>query len=204
MSAVDFVDNTNRSDVHRRLLSNKGFDDRALQVYRQAASLAPLQPEPYMLGLRAARETKDTEGLKWASLGILSQAWPKEQASVWQKGMGVATEVLEKLRSEKRTKGSRRFRGGAERSRSTRLRGPLSNGPAKARSISWSRSPVERYVPCATREARAAAYCWANGRRQTGRDNLAVTARSMFVPRDSTAPTRCWCGAFGQTSRQAR
>ena len=43
-----------------------------------------------MLGLRAARALDDLDGLKWASLGILSQAWPKEQADVWQAGVGVA------------------------------------------------------------------------------------------------------------------
>jgi hypothetical protein len=42
--------------------------------------------------------------LKWTSLGILSQSWPKEQADIWQAGMGVSREVLEKLRAEKRTK----------------------------------------------------------------------------------------------------
>jgi len=104
MSAVDFVDNSIDLMYIGAYLSHMGFDDRALQVYRQAASLSPLQPEPYMLGLRAARATNNIEGLKWASLGILSQAWPKEQISVWQAGMGVSKEVLDKLRSEKRTK----------------------------------------------------------------------------------------------------
>jgi von Willebrand factor type A domain len=104
MSAVDFVDNATDLMYIGAYLSRMGLDNRALQVYRQAASLAPLQPEPYMLGLRAARAANDLEGLKWASLGILSQAWPKEQASVWQAGLGVSKEVLDKLRSEKRTK----------------------------------------------------------------------------------------------------
>ena len=104
MSAVDFVDNPTDLMYIGAYLSQMGLDERALQVYRQAASLAPLRPEPYMLGLRAARATNNLEGLKWASLGILSQAWPKEQADVWQAGMGVAKEVLDKLRSEKRTK----------------------------------------------------------------------------------------------------
>ena len=57
-----------------------------------------------MLGLKAARELNDLDGLSWASLGILSQAWPKDQADVWQAGVGVAKEVLERLKTEKRTK----------------------------------------------------------------------------------------------------
>ena len=55
MSAVDFVDNTTDLMYVGAYLSKMGLDDRALQVYRQAASLDPLRPEPYMLGLQAAR-----------------------------------------------------------------------------------------------------------------------------------------------------
>jgi tetratricopeptide (TPR) repeat protein len=104
MSAVDFVDNPSDLMFIGAYLSQMGLNDRALQIYRQAASISPLRPEPYMLGLRAARATDNLEGLKWASLGILSQAWPKEQTNVWQAGVGVANEVLDKLRAEKRTK----------------------------------------------------------------------------------------------------
>ena len=109
MSAVDFVDNTTDLMYIGAYLSQMDLNERALQVYRQAASLDPLRPEPYMLGLRAARATNNLEGLKWASLGILGQAWPKEQANVWQAGLGVAKEVLDKLRAEKRTKEADHF-----------------------------------------------------------------------------------------------
>jgi len=80
-----------------------------LQVYRLAADRARLRPEPYTLGLRAARATDNLEGLKWASLGILGQAWTKEQAGVWQAGLGVANEVLERLRAEKRVQEASEF-----------------------------------------------------------------------------------------------
>ncbi len=104
MSAVDFVDNTNDLMFIGAYLVHLGLDERALQVYRQAASIEPLRPEPYMLGLKAARKLNDLESLKWVSLGILSQAWPKDQADVWSAGVGVAKEVLDKLKAEKRTK----------------------------------------------------------------------------------------------------
>ncbi len=109
MSAVDFVDNTADLMYIGAYLSQLGLDRRALQVYRQAAALDPIRPEPYMLGLRAARAIDDLDGLKWASLGILGQAWPKEQANVWQAGLGVANEVLDRLRAEKRTKEADQF-----------------------------------------------------------------------------------------------
>jgi hypothetical protein len=110
MSAVDFVDNTADLMYIGAYLTQMGLNERALQVYRQAAEWEPLQPEPYMLGLRAARTLDDLEGLKWASLGILGQAWPKQQADVWQAGLGVAREVLDRLRAAKRGKEAEAFR----------------------------------------------------------------------------------------------
>lgn len=109
MSAVDFVDNTADLMYIGAYLSRLGLHERALQIYRQAAAIDPIRPEPYMLGLQAARAANDLEGLKWASLGILSQAWPKEQANVWQAGLGVSREVLDKLRAEKRDKEADEF-----------------------------------------------------------------------------------------------
>ncbi|MEN6406215.1 MAG: hypothetical protein ABFC77_07080, partial [Thermoguttaceae bacterium] len=69
----------------------------------------PTRSEPYMLGLRAARTLDDLEGLKWASLGIAGQAWPKEQNDVWQAGIGVAREVVERLRKAGRTEEADKF-----------------------------------------------------------------------------------------------
>ncbi len=110
MSAVDFVDNTADLMYIGAYLAQIGLNQRALQVYRQAAAIDPVRPEPYMLGLRAARALDDLNGLKWASLGILGQAWPKEQAHVWQAGVGVANEVLARLKSENRTKEADAFK----------------------------------------------------------------------------------------------
>jgi hypothetical protein len=87
-----------------------GYNERALEVCRQVSVIAPLMPEPYMLGLKAARKTNNLDGLQWASLGILGQSWPQEQVSVWQAGVGVAEEVLAKLKAEKRTQEADAFR----------------------------------------------------------------------------------------------
>jgi tetratricopeptide (TPR) repeat protein len=103
MSAVDFVESTADLMYIGAYLAHIGLNERALQVYRQAAAIDPIRPEPYMLGLRTARALNSVDGLKWASLGILSQAWPKQQSDVWQAGLGVAREVLDTLRAEKKT-----------------------------------------------------------------------------------------------------
>ena len=110
MSAVDFADTTTDLMYVGKYLARLGLNARALQVYRQAAALEPLRPEPYLLGLQAARDVGDLEGLKWVSVGILSQAWPKEQTDIWRAGVGVAEEVLARLRAEKGTKEVAAFR----------------------------------------------------------------------------------------------
>ena len=115
MSAVDFIDNPADLMYIGTYLAQLGLNQRALQVYRQAAAVAPIRPEPYMLGLQAARAIDDLDGLKWASLGILGQAWPKEEEdTVWQAGVGVANEVLGKLRAENRSKEADEFQAAVD------------------------------------------------------------------------------------------
>jgi hypothetical protein len=115
MSAVDFASSIDDLMYIGAYLGQIGLPNRALQVYRQAAAIDPLRPEPYMLGLRAARATDDLEGLKWASLGILGQAWPKDKTDVWQAGIGVAREVLERLRADKRMEEANAFQAALDK-----------------------------------------------------------------------------------------
>ncbi|MDB5340399.1 MAG: hypothetical protein JWN70_6018 [Planctomycetaceae bacterium] len=83
LSGVDFT----AVDVPNMLfsaayLTRYGLRSRALQIYRQASSLAPWRPEPYVLGLKLAREAKDPEALEWAATGILTQAWNKDHEAL--------------------------------------------------------------------------------------------------------------------------
>ncbi|MES2792403.1 MAG: hypothetical protein V4719_22490 [Planctomycetota bacterium] len=83
LSGVDFT----AVDVPNMLfsaayLTRYGLRARALQLYRQASSLAPWRAEPYVLGLKLAREAKDPEALEWAATGILTQAWMKDHESL--------------------------------------------------------------------------------------------------------------------------
>ena len=109
MSAVDFSNNTADLTYIGTYLMKLGLNERALDIFRQAAQQDPIQPEPYMLGLKAARELNDLDALRWASLGILSQAWTKDHEQVWQAGVGVAKEVLQRLKAENRVKEAQAF-----------------------------------------------------------------------------------------------
>ena len=102
MSAVDFAQNPLDLMYIGIYVSRLGLDQRALQIFRQVSKLAPLCHEPYWCGLQAAQRLNDLDGIRWATTGILSQAWPKKQAEVWQTAVRTANATLEKLRSEKR------------------------------------------------------------------------------------------------------
>lgn len=102
MSAVDFADNPSDMMFVAAYLEHIGLHDRAVQVCQQVAQVQPLRPEPYVLGLRSAQRGNNLEGIKWATLGILSQAWPEDQSRVWHTGVRVAKATLEKLRAENR------------------------------------------------------------------------------------------------------
>lgn len=77
MSTVDLSDSLDDAVIVAEYMSRNGMEKRAVRLLMDVAySDAGRRPEPYVLGLRAAQDAKDSEGIQWATLGILSQAWP--------------------------------------------------------------------------------------------------------------------------------
>lgn len=79
-------------------LGRTGLTERALEVFQQASTMAPTRPEPFVQGLRMAQLLNDVDGIGWAAAGILRQAWPKEQADVWQTAYRAAEATLTQLK----------------------------------------------------------------------------------------------------------
>ena len=109
MSAVDLADSPLELMYTGVYLDRIGLGRRALKVYQQVAQLVPLEYEPYMQGLRVAQRLDDMEGIKWATVGILSQAWPNDKLEVWKTGLYAAADAVKRLRAEKRFKEAREF-----------------------------------------------------------------------------------------------
>jgi hypothetical protein len=103
MSAADFSTSPDELMYIAQYLTRLGLDRRAMLLYQQVAKLEPMRAEAYALGLRAAERSDDLAGVQWATVGILSQAWPKEQASVELTASRVARALLERLASEGKT-----------------------------------------------------------------------------------------------------
>lgn len=108
LSAHDFTlaDLTNML-LSAAFLTRYGMHDRALSLYRQASDLAPWRPEPYVMGLRLAREAKDPAAIEWAAVGILTQAWVRDHEALTQQAIGAVVEgeqLLEKAGNKERLK----------------------------------------------------------------------------------------------------
>lgn len=98
MSACDFSTNPEELMLIARYLSHVGLDKRAVSVYQQVVKAAPLAQEAYALGLRAAQRAKDPAGIRWATVGILKQAWPADQQEIRNAAVRVAKAALDELR----------------------------------------------------------------------------------------------------------
>ena len=103
MSAADFSTSPDELMYIAQYLSRLGLDRRAMLLYQQVAKLEPLRSDAYALGLRAAERCDDLAGIQWATVGILSQAWPTELASIELTASRVARATLERLTSEGKT-----------------------------------------------------------------------------------------------------
>jgi len=100
MSALDFADDAYDAMYIAAFLAQNGFEHRALKLYRQLSKLDPSRSEPLALGLALAEKLDDVAALQWATAGILSQAWPKEQAAIWDRAYRVAEATLTRLEAE--------------------------------------------------------------------------------------------------------
>ncbi|MCL4193034.1 MAG: hypothetical protein KJZ87_14965, partial [Thermoguttaceae bacterium] len=112
MSAVDFCSSSLELMFLACYLEKLGLEERALHLYRQVALLEPLQPEPYLYGLRVAQRIEDSEGVQWACLGILGQAWPQSQIEIWDNAVRLAKATLQRLRDEGKTDEANAFETG--------------------------------------------------------------------------------------------
>lgn len=82
---------------------------RALQLYHQASSLEPLRPEPYVLGLKLAREAGDTAAIEWAASGILSRVWGNNYEELHREAEDAVVEAEAALRKAGQTQAAQQL-----------------------------------------------------------------------------------------------
>ncbi|HWC88713.1 MAG TPA: hypothetical protein VG433_03640, partial [Pirellulales bacterium] len=115
MSAVDFSSRPEdlmqvAQYMARAMSGNRRIEQRALDLFHQAAKLAPARPEPYVQGLYLAQQLNDLEGIQWSTVGILQQGWPHEHAEIPRLAQRVADATIEQLKAEHRQAEAKAFK----------------------------------------------------------------------------------------------
>jgi uncharacterized membrane protein YgcG len=98
MSGVDFGQDLESVMYVAAYMSTIGLEARALELFREVSAAAPQRHEPYVHGLKAAESLQDRDGLQWACLGVLNQAWPREQRAIAEKASRTAEALLLEMR----------------------------------------------------------------------------------------------------------
>ncbi len=78
MSLADLANSPQQMMKTANYLAKMKYDRPAFELYRSLTVLNPYGQEAYALALKIARRLDDPELLRWATLGVLRQAWPAE------------------------------------------------------------------------------------------------------------------------------
>jgi hypothetical protein len=102
MSAVDFADDVEDVLIAASFMAHVGLDERALSLFREVSQANPSRFEPYVQGLSAAKRLNDDDGIRWATVGIISHAWPNDKQKVYREAVRTAAAMLLRLKREDR------------------------------------------------------------------------------------------------------
>jgi hypothetical protein len=109
MSALDFCSLPEDVMYLAAYMNRAGFPARSLELFRMASGLAPMRLEPLVHGLNLAEQLGDLDGIQWATTGVLSQAWGKDQQEIWNRAYRLAKTTLDGLRNEGRTEEAKKY-----------------------------------------------------------------------------------------------
>ena len=109
LSAVDFAETPEDVLNVAARLEEVGADEAALRLCQEVSRIDPYRREPYVLGLRLAKELDQSDALKWACEGVLSQAWPENFSEVVDDARLIARSVHAQLIEEGKTDEARAF-----------------------------------------------------------------------------------------------
>ena len=103
LSSIDFGGDVDAAIKIGKYLSGQGMKKEALSVFHDAHRSNPMLKEPLELGLEISLEIQDQEGIRWASTGILSQAWTDDHVPMIQKALFAAEAAYIRLQKAKET-----------------------------------------------------------------------------------------------------
>jgi hypothetical protein len=172
LSTVDYsAVNLSNMLFSAAFLTRFGMKERALQLYRQASMVDPTRLEPYVLGLKLARDAKDADGILWAATGILTRAWTRDHETLHRQAEEAAGDLEAALRTEGRNDEADRLAAALQQARQRDL----------MIDLSWSgRADLDLVV-----EEPGGTVCAADSQRTTGggifvHDGLGADSKDSF------------------------
>lgn len=109
LSSLDFNGDLNAAFKIAEYLARKGMKQEALELLRDLATAEPNRYDVYALALPLAEETQDLDAMRWVCVGILSKAWPAEQASLFDRASLAAKATRLRLTQQGRLTEARVF-----------------------------------------------------------------------------------------------
>ncbi|MDX1948383.1 MAG: hypothetical protein SFU86_23540, partial [Pirellulaceae bacterium] len=102
LSAVDFAESPDEVMFIALYMAHCNLTSRALSLCRQLGDADPSRPEPFLQGLSLAQKLNDIDGIQWACVGILRQAWTGDQRKIVDNAYRVGQATYENLLKEGR------------------------------------------------------------------------------------------------------
>ena len=109
LSAVDFAEIPEEVLHVAARLEDIGSHEAALRLCKDVSRMEPYRREPYVLGMRLAKASNNSEGLKWACAGVLSQAWPQAYADVLEEARLISKALHAEMIEQGKTEEARAF-----------------------------------------------------------------------------------------------
>jgi hypothetical protein len=115
LSAVDFAQDEDQLVMIAAYMAQCGLERRALSLYQQIAKANPSRGEAYAQGLALAQKLNDVDAIRWAAVGILSQAWTGPEQATAERALRIAKATYQQLMSDGKKAEAEAFRAAVGR-----------------------------------------------------------------------------------------
>ena len=102
LSSADFATSAGQIIFLAEYMDRLGYRKRALELLREASLRDPAADVAYAKALNIAIYLGDEAGLRWATLGVLSQDWVQENTAIFDKATRHAQAIIEQMRKSGR------------------------------------------------------------------------------------------------------
>ena len=98
LSSADFATSARQVIFLAEYMDRLGYRQRALELLREVTLRDPAADLAYAKALEIAIYLDDADALQWATLGVLSQEWPRENAAIFEKAVRHSKSVVAQMR----------------------------------------------------------------------------------------------------------